>query len=143
LPRMRNKDEVKAYLGEFRQGNAYRQTIRCVLAVEPINTPQTQAHTSLAQTAIGTGESHKYRNSLHEETNDQYYELSHHPLFDQQGILLANVLQVHDVTAQVHDEHNKAALLSSVSHDLRTPLTTIKAAVTGLLQIGVHWNEIT
>ncbi len=139
LPRVRNKEEIKAYLGEFHQGNAYRQTIRCVLAAEPIN----PSHTSLAQTALGTGESHKYRNSLYEETNDQYYELSHHPLFNQQGALLANVLQVHDITAQVHDEHNKAALLSSVSHDLRTPLTTIKAAVTGLLQIGVQWNEIT
>src|SRR6266702_7295918 len=139
LPRVRNKEEIKAYLGEFHQGNAYRQTIRCVLAAEPIN----PSHTSLAQTALGTGESHKYRNSLYEETNDQYYELSHHPLFNQQGALLANVLQVHDITAQVHDEDNKAALLSSVSHDLRTPLTTIKAAVTGLLQIGVQWNEIT
>src|SRR6266700_4882751 len=143
LPRMRNRDEVKAYLCEFRQGNVYRQTIRCILAAEPINLLQTEAHTLRAQTSIGVGESHKYRNSLYEETNDQYYELSHHPLFNQQGTLLANVLQVHDVTAQVHDEHNKAALLSSVSHDLRTPLTTIKAAVTGLLQIGVQWNEIT
>src|SRR6266700_3452752 len=143
LPRMRNRDEIKAYLCEFRQGNVYRQTIRCILAAEPINLLQTEAHTLRAQTSIGVGESHKYRNSLYEETNDQYYELSHHPLFNQQGTLLANVLQVHDVTAQVHDEHNKAALLSSVSHDLRTPLTTIKAAVTGLLQIGVQWNEIT
>jgi signal transduction histidine kinase/GAF domain-containing protein len=143
LPRMRNKDEVKAYLYEFRQGNVYRRTIRCILAAEPIKPPQTEAHTLRAHTSIGVGESRKYRNSLHEEANNQYYELSHHPLFNQQGTLLANVLQVHDVTAQVHDDHNKAALLSSVSHDLRTPLTTIKAAVTGLLQIGVDWNETT
>lgn len=36
---------------------------------------------------------------------------------------------------------NRLALLSSVSHDLRTPLTAIKTAVTGLLQTGVTWDE--
>ena len=41
----------------------------------------------------------------------------------------------------MRDEKNRSALLSSVSHDLRTPLTTIKAAVTGLLQTGVIWDE--
>jgi len=33
-----------------------------------------------------------------------------------------------------------ATLLSSVSHDLRTPLTSIKAAVTSLLDEGVDWR---
>ena len=35
----------------------------------------------------------------------------------------------------------RAALLSSISHDLRTPLTGIKAAATSLLQEDVHWNN--
>jgi two-component system sensor histidine kinase KdpD len=35
----------------------------------------------------------------------------------------------------------KSALLSSVSHDLRTPLATIKAAVTGLLRRDLLWDE--
>jgi two-component system sensor histidine kinase KdpD len=35
----------------------------------------------------------------------------------------------------------RAALLSSVSHDLRTPLTSIKAAASSLLEEDVHWNE--
>lgn len=37
----------------------------------------------------------------------------------------------------------RAALLSSVSHDLRTPLTSIKAAASSLLQEDVHWDEET
>jgi two-component system, OmpR family, sensor histidine kinase KdpD len=37
----------------------------------------------------------------------------------------------------------RAALLSSVSHDLRTPLTSIKAAASSLLQEDVHWDEAT
>ncbi len=35
----------------------------------------------------------------------------------------------------------RAALLSSVSHDLRTPLTSIKASASSLLQEDVQWDE--
>lgn len=35
----------------------------------------------------------------------------------------------------------RTALLSSVSHDLRTPLTSIKAAASSLLQEDVQWDE--
>jgi two-component system, OmpR family, sensor histidine kinase KdpD len=35
----------------------------------------------------------------------------------------------------------RAALLSSVSHDLRTPLTSIKAAASSLLQEDVEWDK--
>jgi two-component system, OmpR family, sensor histidine kinase KdpD len=35
----------------------------------------------------------------------------------------------------------RAALLSSVSHDLRTPLSSIKAAASSLLQEDVQWSE--
>lgn len=35
----------------------------------------------------------------------------------------------------------RAALLSSVSHDLRTPLTVIKASASSLLQEDVDWDE--
>lgn len=35
----------------------------------------------------------------------------------------------------------RAALISSVSHDLRTPLTSIKAAASSLLQDDVQWND--
>lgn len=35
----------------------------------------------------------------------------------------------------------RAALLSSVSHDLRTPLSSIKAAASSLLQEDIQWDE--
>lgn len=35
----------------------------------------------------------------------------------------------------------KSALLSAVSHDLRTPLASIKASATSLLQAGVTWTD--
>jgi two-component system, OmpR family, sensor histidine kinase KdpD len=37
----------------------------------------------------------------------------------------------------------RAALLSSISHDLRTPLSAIKAAASSLLQEDVQWDEET
>jgi two-component system sensor histidine kinase KdpD len=35
----------------------------------------------------------------------------------------------------------RASLVSSISHDLRTPLTSIKAAASSLLQDDVQWND--
>lgn len=35
----------------------------------------------------------------------------------------------------------RASLVSSISHDLRTPLTSIKAAASSLLQEDVQWND--
>jgi two-component system sensor histidine kinase KdpD len=48
-----------------------------------------------------------------------------------------------ETRARVLEESDrlKSALLSSVSHDLRTPLATIKAAVTGLLRRDLLWDE--
>ncbi len=73
--------------------------------------------------------------------SDRHYQFMRFALYDPQERLLANALQIQDITEQVRDEKNKSVLLSTVSHDLRTPLTTIKAAVTGLLQPGVIWDE--
>jgi signal transduction histidine kinase len=78
---------------------------------------------------------------LNRSSADRYYQMTRYPLYNRNGQLLAHALQVHDVTEQVRDEKNKSALLSSVSHDLRTPLTTIKAGVSGLLQSDVVWDE--
>jgi len=44
------------------------------------------------------------------------------------------------IRAQAESERMKATLLSSVSHDLRTPLSVIKGAVTSLLDESVAWQ---
>jgi signal transduction histidine kinase/GAF domain-containing protein len=130
LPRVRNVEEVQLYLQEFMLGNVYQQELRCVLAAEPLYAP-------VMQQGMMNG-----RRSLSEHVpSDHYYQFARYPLYNQQGQMSANALQVRDVTEQVRDEKNRSALLSAVSHDLRTPLTTIKAAVTGLLQADVEWEE--
>lgn len=42
--------------------------------------------------------------------------------------------------AIVETDRLRTALLGAVSHDLRTPLATIKASVTSLLETGVDWS---
>jgi signal transduction histidine kinase/GAF domain-containing protein len=73
--------------------------------------------------------------------SDRHYQFIRFALYDSQGQFLGNALQIKDITEQVRDEKNKAVLLSTVSHDLRTPLTAIKAAVTGLMQPDIMWDE--
>jgi signal transduction histidine kinase/GAF domain-containing protein len=126
LPRMRNADEVYKYLRDFTQESAYRQELRCVLATtQSRERKEIDVYSSQRQSIIPT---------------DYHYQFVRYPLYDEHEQLAAHALQVQDITQQVHDERNRAALLSSVSHDLRTPLTTIKAAVTGLLQKEIAWS---
>ncbi len=125
-PRMRNVQEVDGYLQDFSQSSNYRQEVRCVLAAELIAHRETTPKRSSSQDSAAS---------------DYHYQFIRYPLYNQQGQLEMHALHVHDVTEQVRDDKNRSALLSSVSHDLRTPLTTIKAAVTGLLQTDVIWDE--
>ncbi|HMQ26022.1 MAG TPA: histidine kinase dimerization/phospho-acceptor domain-containing protein, partial [Acidimicrobiales bacterium] len=45
-----------------------------------------------------------------------------------------------EAAALVHTDQLRTALLRAVSHDLRTPLASIKASATSLLQDDVHWS---
>src|SRR5215213_10169455 len=61
----------------------------------------------------------------------------------QVGLVLERARLVEEASqsrAQADAEHMKATLLSSVSHDLRTPLAVIKGAVTSLLDETVAWQ---
>ncbi len=47
-----------------------------------------------------------------------------------------------DAAADLADaDRSRTALLNAVSHDLRSPLASAKAAVSGLLSEDVHWSE--
>ncbi|WP_052888271.1 GAF domain-containing protein [Thermogemmatispora carboxidivorans] len=136
----RDREQLEQYLGQFTQEQARTWELRCAFASEP---PQEEA----ASRAVGSDESqrHERRGGASQDNTslDRYYLFTRHPVRDQHGQLKAYALQAHDITEQVRDEKNKLALLSSVSHDLRTPLTSIKAAITGLLEPGIVWDEET
>jgi signal transduction histidine kinase/GAF domain-containing protein len=168
LPRMRNIDEVRLYLYDFAlntrmedlppQGEApvrlkrnfTNNVIRCVLTAETVEqgrplrvagVPAISEQSAAGQQNVRKSRSAVNSKRFNKPSTDRYYQLTRYPLYNRNGQLLAHALQVHEVTEQVRDEKNKSALLSSVSHDLRTPLTTIKAGVSGLLQPDVVWDE--
>lgn len=131
LPRVRNMQSLLSYFGELTQGNSYRQELRCDLASEVLHA-QGSGDGEDAEKGVGQDES---------AWRDNHYLLRSYPLSDQQGQLEATALQVQDITGQVRDDRNRSVLLSTFSHDLRTPLTTIKAAVTGLMESKFPWSE--
>lgn len=133
FPRIRNVEEVRQYLHVCIDAPT-PQTIRCIVAQEALSLRS-------AMERHEQGEMNMLVRHGVEDNTDTYYQLTRHSMYNQHGQLLAYALQVSDITTQVLDEANKTALLSSVSHYLRTPLTTIKAAVTGLLQDDIAWSE--
>jgi two-component system sensor histidine kinase KdpD len=60
-----------------------------------------------------------------------------------QAVLAIHSLQSQADVAQELSQTNdlRTALLGAVSHDLRTPLSSIKALATGLLEPDVRWSE--
>ncbi len=147
LPRIRDKDTARLYLGEFVQEgqeeqawSEQRQELRCVIALNAESVENTSAENNQSTDATKHAKSHSQSDTA---PTDQYYQLMRYPLYNAQGLLVGRALLVHDITTQIRDEKNKAALLTSVSHDLRTPLTTIKAAVTGLMGTNMTWDEAT
>jgi GAF domain-containing protein len=131
LPLARNAGQLRHYLHQFTREPTAPWEIRCAFAAEPLQ----EAAAGEQRGEAGGAQESSYA--------DRYYLFTRHPVYDRSGQLKAYALQAHDISEQVRDEKNKSALLSSVSHDLRTPLTSIKAAVTGLLEPGVVWDEET
>lgn len=130
LPRMRNRHQILSYLQELTQENNARQELRFDLASRAL--PIQEA---------GDEEGIETLARQHESVwRDSHYLLKSYPLLDMQGQPEATAIQVHDITEQVRDEKNRSFLLSAVNHDLRTPLTTIKAAVTGLMETEFPWS---
>ncbi len=168
LSRIRNKDEVLTFLQEFTSADPDNsngefteskqnidslptQILRCVIATEPgrsskgfheygkIGEPDSLRAYSVSAPRNRFSDSPALL--LDSAPSDRHYQFMRYTLYNPQGQLLANALQIQEITEQVRDEKNKSVLLSTVSHDFRTPLTAIKAAVTGLLQPDVVWDE--
>lgn len=72
---------------------------------------------------------------------EQHYTLTPYPLYNASEALIGYALFIRPLSLIAYNESLENGLLSSVSHDLRTPLMVIKAAVTGLLQEGLQWDE--
>ncbi|MCL5959554.1 MAG: ATP-binding protein [Chloroflexi bacterium] len=63
------------------------------------------------------------------------------PIEDTQGNVVGAVTVFQDITRQKQAERMRNDFLSRVSHDLKTPLTTIKGYASTLLQEDVDWTD--
>jgi signal transduction histidine kinase/GAF domain-containing protein len=125
-PYVRNTTEVREYLRHVVHESTAPRDVQCVLLTEamPPGSPSRSGYIPHVSALPG----------------DRYYQFTCYPLYNHEKRLAARALQVRDMTQQVREKINIDTLLSSVSHDLRTPLTTIKAATSGLLQTDISWS---
>lgn len=75
---------------------------------------------------------------FHEPTSDRWFFVSSYPLRDDDGNLWGGVLIAHDFTEQKKMEQLKDEMISSVSHEMRTPLTAMLGFVEFLLENPVE-----
>ncbi len=65
------------------------------------------------------------------------------PIRDLSGVVVGAVEVFHDLRPQREIERLKANIISSVSHELKTPLAHIKGFASTLLQLDVEWDLAT
>jgi len=86
------------------------------------------SETSVLTRALA-GEASAKRQTLHAFRSDttRIIDAAAKPVYDAEGTLVAAVLTFTDVTAIVEGERQREEFLSIVSHELKTPLTPLKA----------------
>jgi PAS domain S-box-containing protein len=71
---------------------------------------------------------------LFEPRSERYYHIAVYPLLDAAGELWGGVHIAHDITEQKKMEYLKDEMISSVSHEMRTPLTAMLGFIEYLLE---------
>lgn len=74
---------------------------------------------------------------------EKHLFLSAAPIYDEKGQMLGAFTVFQDVTELKQAEKLKSKFLSMITHELKTPLASIKGTASGLLQEDVEWDEIT
>ncbi len=68
----------------------------------------------------------KHSFSIEEEINKQYLEIVGAPIFNDRGLLRGAVLVIYDITEFKNLEVMRKDFVANVSHELKTPITSIK-----------------
>ncbi|WP_305044303.1 ATP-binding protein [Geoalkalibacter sp.] len=78
---------------------------------------------------------------LHEASGNRWFHVASYPLFDEGGELWGGVLIAQDFTEQKRMEQIKDEMISSVSHEMRTPLTAMLGFVEFMLENPVEREQ--
>ena len=78
---------------------------------------------------------------LRDDGEQRVVRCAHAAVFDELGVLLRDVVIVHDVTRERQVERLKADFIATVSHELRTPVTPIKGYADLLRRRGHTMTE--
>jgi PAS domain S-box-containing protein len=70
----------------------------------------------------------------------RWVHVSARPVFDEQGVLVFVITIIHDLTERVLDERRKDEFISMASHELKTPMTSLKG-FTNVLQRRMAKSE--
>lgn len=63
------------------------------------------------------------------------------PMLDEAGVFAGAVISVHDVTVEGEVDRMKSEFISTVSHELKTPLTSIKGSLDFIVDKGKNLSE--
>lgn len=75
------------------------------------------------------------------EVRGKKLKVNFSPLFDERRDFAGAVMSIRDVTAQEEVDRMKTEFISTVSHELKTPLTSIKGALQLIMQRGESLND--
>ncbi|WP_305042560.1 ATP-binding protein [Geoalkalibacter sp.] len=78
---------------------------------------------------------------LHQVTPDRWFYVASYPLFEDDGTLWGGVLIAQDFTEQKRMEQMKDEMISTVSHEMRTPLTAMLGFVEFMLENPVDREQ--
>lgn len=103
--------------------------------VEVIRNPDLQ---KLITETLGSHEPSEGEVVLHVDGHDRFLQAQGTVLSDARGTGLGAVMVLHDVTRLRHLETIRRQFVANVSHELKTPITAIKAAVETILDDPSH-----
>jgi signal transduction histidine kinase len=97
---------------------------------------KSRQRTDLADAGGANGRHAKCRDGLvqvFEEGRELFFLPQAHPLIDAQGLLTGVIVVLSDVTAVRQADETRASLLSSLAHEIRTPMTSMQMSIYLLL----------
>lgn len=117
---------MKIQLGRSIHRNKYTSALRDIKTEELILTSETPIALALSKRKVTVGKEFVIHRSHNKKT---YVQVSASPVINKKNIVIAATTIISDITQQKKANEVKDEFLSIASHELKTPLTTIKTYI--------------